>query len=265
MKTPLIALCLLAFSLPLGCGTDEETPPDPLATRTGFCKEWGKNACNDDVVDACQSPDKDACAETQADFCLEILPENYDVKRARECLAAVKAAYKDAKLSADDIAVVLKLGAPCDQLSAGTEDEGDACTKSDDCNTAADQTCVIKGSDTEGTCQKPTEVGPGESCRGAGDVCPEGFFCDSRNCLAYRDTGDECTGDFECQPSDHCVADATDATIMTCEARLARSKECTVEADCQSRYCAIAKGETTGKCADTIILSVSELLCESLQ
>lgn len=262
MTKPLIALCLLALSLPLACGVDEETPPDPLATRTGFCQAWGENACQPDVVENCNAPDTAACVDSQADFCLGILPENYDVKLARECLAGVKAAYKDAKLSADDIAVVLKLGAPCDQLSAGTADEGEACSKNDDCNTAGGFVCVLKGAATEGSCEKPVEVGAGQRCKGANEVCPDGFYCNGTNCVALGESGDTCETDSECAPSDRCVG-AADA--LTCEPRLARSEACTEDADCQSLYCAKADGETEGLCAGTIVLSLNEPLCAQLR
>src|SRR5882672_6613871 len=120
MQQPLISLFLLALTLPLGCTVEKETPPDPLATRTGFCTAWAENACQSAVLDDCSSPSAEACQSTQSDFCLGIIPESYSSKHAKECLAAVKAAYKDGDLTGDELAVVIKLGAPCDQLSKGT-------------------------------------------------------------------------------------------------------------------------------------------------
>jgi hypothetical protein len=264
MTKPLLALCLLALSLPLACGVDEETPPDPLATRAGFCKSWGENACQQNVVDNCNAPSIDDCVDTQTDFCLGVVPERYSVKHASECLNALKAAYKDAVLSADDIKVVIKLAAPCDKLSTGTSIAGEDCSTHDECNTADGFECVIKADATEGSCEKPTVVGGGKSCSAAAAVCEADFYCNGKNCVAYTETGEPCVGDFECQPADHCVV-PTDATEGTCEARLARSETCSTDSDCQSLYCAKAEGETEGKCADKIVLSLNEPLCDNLR
>jgi hypothetical protein len=264
MTKPLIALCLLALTLPLACGVDEETPPDPLATRDGFCDSWGQNACQPNVVDNCNAPSVDDCVDSQTDFCLRILPEKYSVTHARECLNALKSAYEDAVLSADDIKVVIKLAAPCDKLSTGTSDEHEPCTAHDDCDTAGGFECVIKADATEGACEKPTAVGGGKSCSAAGAVCEEDFYCNGKNCVAYTETGDPCVGDFECQPAEHCVV-ASDASEGTCEPRLARSETCSADEDCQSLYCARGEGESEGKCADKIVLSLNEPLCDNLR
>jgi hypothetical protein len=262
MRKPFLTLCLLALSLPLGCGVDEETPPDPLRNADGFCKSWAQSACQQKVVDNCNAPTMDDCIDKQEDFCLGVVPENYSSKRAKECLSAVKAAYRDAVLSADDIDVVIKLGAPCDQLSTGTSDEGDACTKNDDCNTADGLVCVIKADATTGSCETPVIVGGGKSCADDEQVCEEDFYCNGRNCVAYTETGETCVGDFECHPSERCLL-VLDAG--TCEPRLERSEACTADSDCQSLYCAIESGETEGLCADSIILSLHEPLCENLR
>jgi hypothetical protein len=262
MRKPLLALCLLALTLPFGCGVDEETPPDPLRNTDGFCKSWAESACQQKVVDNCNAPSMDDCIDTQEDFCLDVVPENYSSKHAKACLSAVKAAYKDAVLSAADIDVVIKLGAPCDQLSTGTSDEGDSCSKNDDCNTAEGLVCVIKADAATGSCQTPVVVGGGKSCADDEQVCEEDFYCNGRNCVAYTETGEACVGDFECQPSDRCLM-VLDAG--TCEARLERSEPCTADSDCQSLYCAIESGETEGLCADSIILSLHEPLCENLR
>jgi len=265
MRKPLIALCLLALSLPLACGVDEETPPDPLATRAGFCKSWGENACQERVVDNCNAPSKEDCIDTQTDFCLATVPKRYSVTHARDCLIAVSEAYGDAVLSAKEIGVVIKLAAPCDQLSTGTRVEGESCAKNDDCNTAGGLSCVIKADAVEGSCETPKLVGGGKACDDPNQVCEADFYCNGKNCVAYTETGEACVGDFECQPSEHCVATTADATLTTCEPRLERSAVCTTDNDCQSLYCAKAATETEGRCGDKIVLSLNEPLCEALR
>ena len=51
MNKSLLALALLAFTLPVAC-SGEDVPPDPLATRGGFCDAWAKNACPTTVPQA---------------------------------------------------------------------------------------------------------------------------------------------------------------------------------------------------------------------
>jgi hypothetical protein len=266
MKKPLLALVLLALTLPFGCKSADDTPPDPLAKREGFCDAWAKSACQAKVLEACNTPVVEDCLNTQSDFCLGILPENYSSKHASECLSAVKAAYKDADLTADELAVVIKLGAPCDQLSKGISTDGESCSQNDECNTAAGFSCIMKLGESKGTCGKPELVGAGEACDGPTQVCGDGYFCNAENCVAYKKTGGTCTGDFQCAPANHCVLDTTmDPATGTCEVRAELSADCANDDDCQSHYCVVPSGETVGKCASTIRLSINEPLCENLR
>jgi hypothetical protein len=267
MKKPLIALALLALTLPLGCKVEDE-PPDPLASRSGFCDAWAENACQPKVVEYCNASSVNDCKSQQSDVCRGKMPENYSSKHAKECLAAVKSAYSDGDLSPADIAVVIHFGEPCNQLSKGTAAEGESCKTNDDCNTAGGVTCVIKLGAAKGVCATPEEVGGGEACDGDAQVCADGFYCDGENCIAYKKTGKACDAgaDYECSPEDHCVVAADDTTGMgACTLLADLNEECTVDADCQSGYCPLATGDTTGSCAGTIRLSRTEPLCDDLR
>lgn len=261
MRKPLIALCLLTLTLPFGCSSDDAAPPDPLAKREGFCEAWAESACQQSVVDACDSGTIDDCVDAQSDYCLSLIPEVYGSQHAKECLAAVKAAYKDADLTADELQVVLKLAAPCDKLSKGTADEGDACERADDCNTAGGFTCVIKLGAAEGSCEKPEEISAGEDCSGDDAVCAEGFYCNGDNCVAYKKTGGACDGNYQCKPEDYCVIE-TEGEPGACTARVALNDPCTTDDDCQTHYCLIQSGEPEGSCASRLRLSPSEPLCK---
>lgn len=264
MKTPLLALGLLFLSLPLGCSSDDP-PPDPLAKREGFCRAWAEAACQQKVLDACNAPDKADCVATQSDFCLALVPSEYSSKRAEACLSAVKNAYRDAVLSADDIQVVLKLGAPCDQLSLGAAKQGEACSANEDCNTAGGFRCVIKAGDDSGSCEKPEEMGGGDPCDEPQQVCADGYFCNGENCVAYKRAGATCQGDYQCRPSDHCVLADEEAEDPTCEPRLKRAEPCTADSECQSLYCAKDEDEADGLCADSLVLTLREPLCKNLR
>jgi len=266
MRTPLLALVVLAFTLPVGCKVEDDTPPDPLAKASGFCEAWAESACQDEVLSACQAAEQADCLSTQSDFCRGILPENYSSEHAGECLKAVKSAYEDADLTAEELAIVIKLAAPCDQLSKGSSTDGETCRTNDDCDTADGFSCIAKLGAATGVCAKPEEVGAGEACDGPAQVCAEGYFCTGENCVVYKKTGAACEGDYQCKPTDHCVIDAAaDPVAGTCELRAKVSAACAKDDDCQSHYCVVASGETEGLCASLIRLSQHEPLCENLR
>jgi len=264
MKRSVISLCLLALVTSFGCKSEKDTPPDPLATRVGFCQAWAERACSEEVVADCNARTTAACQDTQSDFCLGIIPENYSSAHAKECLDAVGDAYADGNLTADELAVVLKLAEPCDKLSSGTQTDGESCRASDECDTAGGFTCITKAGAKTGACGKPEEVAAGEACDGPAQVCRDGYFCNGENCVVYKKTGASCEGDYMCKPEDRCVIE-TDATSGTCEARAELSEDCKSDDDCQSHYCSIEEDSTSGICAARIRLGVHEPLCANLR
>lgn len=264
MKTSLLALCLLNFTLASGCKSKDDAPPDPLASRIGFCQAWAEAACSDSVVMYCNVPKVEDCRSTQSDFCLGIIPENYASAHAQECLDAVRDAYADADLTSEEIPTVLRLATPCDRLSSGTSAEGESCDRDDDCDTSAGAICIRKLGAKKGTCGEPEEVPAGDPCDGPAQVCADGYFCNGENCVAYKNTGKACDGDYMCKPEDHCVIPTEEAS-GTCEKRADLSEECSSDDDCQSHYCDLAPSASQGLCASTLRLSTREPLCDNLR
>lgn len=264
MKKPLIALVLLGLCLPVAC-TVEEDPPDPLATSSGFCDAWAEAACQTDVVKYCNAKSVDDCQSTQGAFCRSIVPASYTSGRAKQCLDAVRDAYRDAELSPEELQVVLHLAAPCDRLSKGTRTDGQTCTKADQCDTAAGFSCITKLGASSGVCAKPELIEAGEPCDGPSQICKPGYYCDGENCISERRTGGSCEGDYECKPTDRCLKESADAEKGTCELRADLGEPCAGDSDCQSGYCVIESSATEGECASTIRLSRTEPLCESLR
>lgn len=264
MKKPLIALFAIVFTLPFGCSSEEEDPPNPLAERAGFCKAWAQAACEPEIVlRRCNTTSVEDCEAAQRKVCLDIVPVTYSAAQAESCVEAVRAAYSDGELSAEELGVVRNLAAPCDTLSTGTSGDGDTCVEAADCDTAGGFSCVIKLGSSTGICAKPEIVGVGEECEGAKQVCGEGYYCNG-NCVVYRKTGTgACEGDYQCKPVDRCVVDEDDAEAKHCQPRLARGELCADDADCQSGICVIDSG-TEGECVETIVLSRNEPLCADL-
>ncbi len=222
-----ILLAVLLSSLSVGCGGDD--PPDPLATRSGFCAEWAKRACNDEVVDACAAKDAETCREAQVDHCESLVSTSaYNRSLARGCLDAVRSALAEGELDADGAALVLR-------------GEG-ACSFS-----------CIEGDD--GDCIEPTIVGGGEECSDSDTLCAPGFYCDGDNCIAKRGVGKDCSADVPCRDDLNCVGEAG---ARVCEERAANGEACTDDIDCQSGICA----QGAQICASRIILSAAEPACE---
>ncbi|RYZ04753.1 MAG: hypothetical protein EOO73_22455 [Myxococcales bacterium] len=261
MKKPLFALFALVLTLPLACSSDPEEPPNPLASRDGFCQAWAEAACTAKVVDYCTAK-VSACQATQKDVCLDLVPRSYSSVHAESCLGAVAAAYEDGDLSADELGVVLHLDAPCDMLSSGTADDGDDCSKNSDCNTADGFMCVKKQSADTGVCAQPEVVERADDCTGVKQVCEEGYYCND-NCVSYKTTR-PCEGDYECAPTDHCVPDAEDAEVSHCIERSGTGEACTADSDCASGIC-LPETETESVCVSTIRLSRNEPLCDNLK
>jgi hypothetical protein len=256
----------LGFGLLTACSSDELGPKDladnSLKSEASFCKEWAKAACNDDVVTNCDEVDTSTCVEHQSSFCEDLVPTGYSSNRAEECINAVRDAYEDAVLDADELEVVLNLGGDCSHLVSGGYREGENCTEHNDCDTVHDYTCVIKPGDETGTCQVPNLRGPAKSCSAAEDICEEGTYCDSGNhCVEPDSTGAECTYDAMCPQDDHCAipSGSTDG-IGECTPKLENKATCATDGECQSGICL----ETTGKCTSNIVLTGESSLCVTL-
>lgn len=245
----MIAACCLLLS----CMEDEASP----RTRAEFCRDWASAACNEEIVSVCQAADAEACRQAQEDFCRSIVPDTFVDDHGQECLEAVADAYSDGDLSADELITVRALGAPCDQLSGGSRDEGETCVDHADCDTAAGFACVVKANRMTKTCQMPELVDPGERCRGAAQVCTTGFFCDGDNCIAARDPGEPCMHHEECGEDGFCDVDGE------CAERFEIGDPCDDDAQCRMGICYDFDDERM--CTDRIVLTRSEPLCSDLR
>ncbi len=248
-----LSVFALGLCFAVGCSSDA----DPEQTREGFCRDWATKACSAKVVSACQAESADACRLTQQAACQGVLPDGFVDDNADACLNAVGSAYKDADLDATELATVLRFGAPCDRLVRGGRASGDSCEATSECDAAAGFVCVIKGSETKGTCQKPRLVQPGLACEALQETCSEGFYCNGENCVAGEDTGNPCSTQQECGNEGYCAADGT------CAERFAVRTECTADYECLSGICFTFKDERI--CVNAIRLSPSEPLCDELR
>jgi hypothetical protein len=227
-------------------------------TRAEFCQDWADAACSDDAVSACQAESADACRHSQEDFCRSLVPEaSFSDAHGDACLDAVSDAYADASLRGAELATVLRLGPPCDELLTGSKDRGDSCTSRRDCDASSGFDCLKKGSASKGTCQIPEEVGGGRDCSAAQKVCAAGFYCDGEHCVEGKELGEDCSVDTECGSGGFCGTDGS------CQPRIEVDNTCTSDAQCASGICYAFDDGTV--CTDRIVLSRSEPLCEDLR
>jgi hypothetical protein len=249
--SPFLILALTFASCSAEDGEDVSTPGS-------FCRRWAAAACSDEVVSACQAADADDCRASQVSFCLERLPASeFSAGGADACLDAVDAAYADADLSADELAVVLRFAAPCDRLVRGASAEGDSCQSSRDCD-APGLDCVFKGGLTSGTCQFGEVVGAGQDCSASNATCEAGFYCNGDNCIAGEKLGDPCASHVQCGLTGFC------GLTSVCEARRAVNTACGIDEQCASGLC-YEFSASNKVCADRVRLSLSEPLCEDLR
>lgn len=267
MKFSVVLLCLLAG---LGACSAKDSPPDPYATVSMFCSEWGKAACGPSTVSACAGTETatdaltQACVTSQQAYCDKLMSTTtgYNSRNASQCLGAVQRAYSDSKLTAAEIAIVRHRGDPCNHLLKGPAGQGDTCGSDDDCNTLDNYLCIMKSG--AGTCQIPKVVPNGDPCDAPEASCNAGYYCDG-NCVKSKAVGGKCAANFECASGLAC-----DPTALKCAAPVSQT-ECTADEDCAptsaavANVCDIPAGLPSGKCVSLIILGSSEGLCEDLR
>lgn len=264
MLSRLLLIGPLVLVLSSACSSGEEGPganTSTTQTRAAFCTEWGKRACSDNVVEFCQASSVEGCQAAQTAFCLTLVPDTYAADNARVCLDAVEAAYLDADLDSEELLTVRQLGEPCNQLVHGPGGVNATCNVDADCNGPRGLVCVVKGG--AGTCQEPEVVDGGFDCSEPQQVCEDGFYCNTENCVAYRRLGANCSSDSECGPEAYCDI-VPPATQNVCIGRGSVGDACQTGRECVSQICLeLANGNSS--CLNRVRLSPSEPLCDDLR
>ncbi|HET9932736.1 MAG TPA: hypothetical protein VFQ35_18660 [Polyangiaceae bacterium] len=244
---------IFGFLFVCACSSSND---DKSRTREEFCADWAKAACTTQTVSACQATSAEACHLKQQAFCLGLVPADFSDARGDACINAVGAAYKDADLTQAELSTVLELGEPCNAIVRGPKDVGEQCSTDRDCDGTKGVRCVFHGAATTGTCQVAQEVGAGQRCSALAQTCGEGFYCDGNNCIAVKETGDDCTTSYECGSLGLC-------NDSVCAPKLAVGATCEDANQCASGICYSVNGQKT--CADRIRLSPAESICENLR
>lgn len=257
MKITLLRLSPLCFSLltvATGC-SDDNTPE---LTESTFCEQWGEEACSAEPVSRCEAEDVEACQTSQAAFCGTLLVGTFDDRNASSCLSAVRRAYADGDLDGNEMKLVLRLEGACGQIMRGSADEGESCSRDKDCDAPAGFQCLLKGTETTGSCEDvATIAGGGDDCTALDTVCEEGRYCDGSNCLTGKAVSSACTVDRECALEAFCQDGA-------CVEKLAVSVDCASDSQCAEGVC-YDFGEDGKKCSARAILTRTDPLCDNLR
>jgi hypothetical protein len=188
---------------------------------------------------------------------LELVPAGFSDAKGNACIDAVRAAYQDGDLQGDELSVVFNLSGPCSGIVKGPGEVGDKCDSSRDCNAPAGLECVKKGSDDDGTCQKPVVVGAGRDCTGDAKICDTGFYCNGENCVEAKASGRDCAQQEECASGLFCNDEGK------CQTGRKISEPCESDIECQTGICLTADEETV--CTDRVVLARSEPICDTLR
>jgi len=243
---------------------DHETTDDRTGGQTSkpvsrgsFCQQWAEAACSSAVVSACQASNTEECRQRQDEFCrMQVSSDTSDVAR-NECISAVTAAYRDADLRGDELALVLRMGGACSHVLRGTVRSGEACTSDNECDRSKGYACIKKADTGAGTCQIPQSISPGRDCRDADAACSAGFYCDGRNCIETLPAGEPCSIHEQCGEDGFCSEEGK------CQARVAVNDPCSSDLECERGICADFQGEQV--CTDRVLLSRADPLCENLR
>ncbi len=256
------SVLLATIGVVAACGEEEKS--DPLRNAGGFCTEWAKRACSEEVQKKCALRSEQECRNSQANYCSDLVDgDQYNRDGAKKCLAAVEDAYEDGDLTGEERDTVIYLGGDCSGVLTGEGTAGDSCFDNLDCDVANGFQCVRRLDEPSGECHDPVEVSGGERCNDENEVCVNGFYCDEdRDCLRLKDEGDECSETVPCQSGLNCVV-AADAGVGVCTPKIRQGEECDVDTDCETGICRQA---TKSKiCAPIIQLDIAVPICENFR
>lgn len=278
-------LGVLALSAFNGCGDDTKAPdPDKYPGFGQFCNAIAEVECTAAVVENCSLPNREICISSVQNDCANggtdltknftVNSDTYDPKKAEPCVAAVQAAFGDAKLDGTDLGNIEKACAPAFSAKAAV---GFQCKTDFDC-TGGNLKCFY-GSDGIGVCRVAVPVEGGSNCDQDGSVCPSGKYCFlssdagvGRICKDKEATGAICgLGTRECADGNFCqLAKDASGTLTkdgVCVAKFAAGTECAADQECSTGRCGVVNTANgpVGKCLTNIIFSASEPYCDNFK
>jgi hypothetical protein len=260
-KTKMFALGFASFGVLFalaGCSIKSEEP-DKYPDKSAYCTGRARAECNADVVANCAAPDVDRCIAQRSTVCVTAIPldTTYLPKQADGCIAAVAAAFADARLKPAEIK---SYEATCLLVFDGKTEVGGTCSKDVDCKVSAGLRCLVSPGQPTGTCQVPKPAQGGEKCDTPDAQCASGFHCGAtKHCDADGSDGEACSGAAPCGAASTC------SSTMSCKPKPPDGSTCNSDEDCLNHLCDKAQDATTGICASQITLAPNEAFCTAIR
>ena len=249
-----LAFGLVAAGLWGGCvvSTEEgEGPQGPQYTYPSegdFCRAVATAECTDSVIQACYG----AVSDSNKKSCVDARSQGgrcnpnalaYHPAVADPCVAAHGTVYGDAVLTRDELK---SLDEACLPVFNRGYAAGSTCAEDLDCDTSSNLRCIVKPGADDGICAVPAEVGGGEKCGLAEQVCKEDFYCSEQNyCVVAGGVNDLCSSAQPCGSESNCIEDEQDPDTSHCVAKLSDGMSCGADTDCLSGFCVATKCRST--------------------
>jgi hypothetical protein len=187
--------------------------------------------------------------------------KTYDFTKAEDCINKVGEAYKDAKVTKDEIKTYTDA---CTLLFSGTGVKDSACSADGDCKLSDGLRCVLSTTTSgqtdagalsvSGTCQVPKIVLGGDSCAAVDAMCTVGYHCGAtKHCDVNGDTGEACSAALPCKQTLKC------SDLGMCVAKLLDGSPCMIDDDCANGICL----EQSNICVSQITFAPNEPFCIS--
>lgn len=254
------------FSLLGGCAAGSEDAPVKPAVRYAslddFCRGRAEAECNDTVVQKCRVKDRVACMTSRAALCRSTIPQGvtYVAAAGESCIRAVRDAYADAQLHGSELVAIAR--ACSSKVFGGPGVAREPCTVDYDCDGTKRLECITTWGQDQGKCLAPNPVGPGASCAGEADRCPEDFYCETRDkiCKPRPLAAEPCQpGYMPCVEQAMCSGGGPFGGV--CRAKGSIGEPCRYDSDCTDAACEKPSGSPNGACATVLTMSPLSAAC----
>lgn len=241
---------------------DTEPTSNRFASLDEFCKGRAEAECNDTVLAKCRVKERSACVAARVAACKSTIPQGvkYVPTAGEACIKTVRDAYSDAMLQGGELRAIEK--ACSTKVFGGPGVARDPCTVDYDCDGTKGLECIRTWAQDEGKCLAPVAVGPGASCAGEADRCPDEFYCEYTNkiCKPRPIPGEQCQPGWA-----PCVETAMCAGAGPfgggCKAKPAVGDPCRYDSDCADAACEKPSGSPNGVCATVLTMSPLSAAC----
>ncbi|GAC1394429.1 MAG: hypothetical protein NVSMB47_03390 [Polyangiales bacterium] len=259
LSSALLAGCAAGAADPVPRADAQGSAPPKPTTVEAYCQARAEAECTEVVRARCKSKSVASCVAGRIVACKDAVPQGdtFVAANVDGCLAAVKEAYADAKLSKAELTAIADACGP--KLFSGPGVARAPCTSDFDCATVSGLVCV-HALDGSGKCLAPHRVQPAQTCANEDDVCTAGFFCEgkAKTCQPKAALGEQCFSAIPCADGMYCIASPFGGG---CRAKAGAGEGCKLDDDCATGLCDKLSGGSAGNCTDALDLNPLGATC----